>query len=113
MAVSQGRDNYARMHAGFRWQVPEYFNIAQVCCGRWAQRPDAIERARKRLMDPAGLWSASMLRDLEGGGPVEADHIVGWMLGKARAYGIDDTVLALAFTHLKTYEARRAAKRLG
>ena len=22
MAVSQGRDNYARMHAGFRWQVP-------------------------------------------------------------------------------------------
>ena len=74
-------------------------------------RADAVERARKRLMDPNGLWSASMLRDLEGGGPVEADHIVGWMLGKARAYGIDDTILALAFTHLKTYEARRAAGR--
>jgi 2-dehydropantoate 2-reductase len=77
-----------------------------------APRPDAIERAKKRLMDPTGLWSASMLRDLEGGGPVEADHIVGWMLGHARAQGIDDTLLSLAFTHLKTYEARRAAGRL-
>src|SRR4051794_9839119 len=44
MGVSQGRDNYARMHAGFRWQVPEHFNIAQVCCTRWAQRPDAMQR---------------------------------------------------------------------
>ena len=77
-----------------------------------APRPDAIERAKKRLMDPTGLWSASMLRDLEGGGPVEADHIVGWMLAKAHAHGVDDTILSLAYTHLKTYEARRAANRL-
>ncbi|HYF43119.1 MAG TPA: AMP-binding protein [Ramlibacter sp.] len=44
MGVSQGRDNYARMHAGFRWQVPEFFNIAQVCCTRWAQAPGASKR---------------------------------------------------------------------
>jgi len=24
------------MHAGFRWQVDTYFNIADVCCRRWA-----------------------------------------------------------------------------
>ena len=48
MGVSQGRDNYARMHAGFRWQVPEHFNIAEVCCTRWARRPDAIERTAIR-----------------------------------------------------------------
>src|SRR5512140_2480420 len=36
MVVSQGRDNHSRMHAGFGWQVPERFNIAQVCCARWA-----------------------------------------------------------------------------
>ena len=53
-----------------------------------------------------------MLRDLEGGGAVEADHIVGWMLAKAREYAIDDTMLSVAYTHLKTYEARRAARRL-
>jgi acetyl-CoA synthetase len=44
MAVSQDRDNYARMHAGFRWQVPEEFNIAQACCTRWANAPDAGKR---------------------------------------------------------------------
>jgi 2-dehydropantoate 2-reductase len=77
-----------------------------------APRPNAIERARQRLTDPEGLWSASMLRDLEGGGQVEADHIVGWMLERARKHGIDDTMLSMAYTHLKTYENRRAAKRI-
>lgn len=75
-------------------------------------RAKAIERASERLMDPAGTWSASMLRDLEGGGQVEADHIIGWMLERARRHNVDDTVLALAYTHLKAYEARRAAHRL-
>jgi 2-dehydropantoate 2-reductase len=75
-------------------------------------RPAAVDAAKKRLMDPAGNWSASMLRDLEGGGSVEADHIVGWMLERARRHGIDDTLLALAYTHLKAYEQRRAAQRL-
>jgi acetyl-CoA synthetase len=44
MAGSQGRDNWAAMHAAFGWQVPEQFNIAQVCCGRWARRDDAGRR---------------------------------------------------------------------
>src|SRR5215211_7673261 len=39
-------------------------------------RPAAIEFARKRLMDPSGTWQASMLRDLEAGARVEADHII-------------------------------------
>ena len=77
-----------------------------------APRPQAIEAARKRLTDREGLWSASMLRDMEGGGSVEADHIVGWMLERARKHGLDDTVLSLAYTHLKAYEQRRAAKRI-
>ena len=46
-----------------------------------------------------------MLHDLESGGPVEADHIVGWMLTKAREHGVDDTVLSFAYTALKAYEA--------
>lgn len=70
-------------------------------------RPAAKAFARKTLTDPAGKRSASMLHDLEAGGPVESDHIVGWMLEKARAHGLDDTMLSLAYTHLKAYEARR------
>jgi len=73
----------------------------------------AIDMARRRLSDPTGPWSASMMRDMEGGRPVEADHIIGWMLQKARAHGVDDLILSLAYTHLKTYERRRADGRLG
>ena len=71
-----------------------------------------LEFARTRLTDPTGRWSASMLRDLESGGRTEAEHVIGWMLDLARRHGVDDTLLSLAFTHLKAYEARRDANRL-
>ncbi|HET7546340.1 MAG TPA: 2-dehydropantoate 2-reductase [Usitatibacter sp.] len=77
-----------------------------------APRAQMLEFGRKRLTDPEGLWSASMLRDLEAGHPVEGDPIVGWMLERARKHGVDDTMLSLAYTHLKAYENRRAAGRL-
>jgi 2-dehydropantoate 2-reductase len=70
------------------------------------------EFSRDRLTDPKGMWSASMLYDMEIGSAVESDHIVGWMLDKARKHGIDDAMLSLAFVHLKAYEERRAASRL-
>ena len=75
-------------------------------------RPAVIEFARNGLTNPAGTWSTSMLRDLEAGGSIEADHVVGWMLDKARKHGVDDTILSLAYTHLKAFEARKAAGRL-
>ena len=75
-----------------------------------APRENVIGFMRERLTDPKGTWNASMLRDMEAGGRVEADHVVGWMLAKARAHKLDDTILSLAYTHLKAYEARRAAR---
>ena len=27
------------------WQVPVHFNIAEVCCRRWAQMPDVAHQA--------------------------------------------------------------------
>ena len=44
MSVSQVQDNYAALHQGFRWSVPEHFNMAEVCCRRWAALADADER---------------------------------------------------------------------
>jgi acetyl-CoA synthetase len=36
-------DQYAALHADFRWAVPRQFNIAEVCCGRWARdKPKAV-----------------------------------------------------------------------
>ena len=80
--------------------------------GKREPRAGAMKAALERLTDPSGLWSASMLRDLEAGGKVEADPIVGWMLDRARKHGVDDTILSMAYTHLKAYEARREANRL-
>jgi len=43
MPRSPGRDkpadHHAHLHANFRWQVPAQFNMAEVCCGRWARSP--------------------------------------------------------------------------
>ncbi|MDR3451187.1 MAG: AMP-binding protein [Rhodoferax sp.] len=40
------------MHSQFRWCVPQHFNIAEVCCARWAARdqgkPDATRRVAIR-----------------------------------------------------------------
>ncbi len=51
-------DHYAAMHSGFGWQVPERFNMAQVCCGRWAGRTDAASRIAV-LAEGSGLAPAS------------------------------------------------------
>jgi 2-dehydropantoate 2-reductase len=75
-----------------------------------APREPMLKWGLERLTRP-GPQSASMLRDMEAGKPVEADHIVGHMLELARKHGIDDAVLSMALTHLKTYEARRETKR--
>jgi acetyl-CoA synthetase len=48
VGVSHGRDNYAAMHAGFRWQVPRHLNIAHECCTRWAHGADAAQRVAIR-----------------------------------------------------------------
>lgn len=35
-------DNYDQLFQQFRWQVPADFNIALVCCTRWAQDPARV-----------------------------------------------------------------------
>ena len=43
MSSADRVDRYAELYAGFRWHVPSDFNIAQVCCTRWARdTPDAV-----------------------------------------------------------------------
>ena len=45
-------DGYAALHAQFGWQVDRHFNMAQVCCGRWAAAPDAARRVALREHRP-------------------------------------------------------------
>ncbi|WP_238384025.1 ketopantoate reductase family protein [Teichococcus vastitatis] len=67
-----------------------------------------LDEYRALLADPAGRYTASMLRDLEAGHRVEADPILGFLLEEAGAAGLDTTLHALAYLHAKTYEQRRA-----
>lgn len=68
-------------------------------------RPEADGQARRFLDDPSSTMTASMMRDVERGGPVEADHVLGDLL--ARGAGLDLPLLKLAYAQLKAYEARR------
>jgi 2-dehydropantoate 2-reductase len=55
-------------------------------------------------------FTASMLHDLEKGGMVEADHIVGDMIARAKKAGLATPNLRLAYAHLQVYLAKRARK---
>jgi 2-dehydropantoate 2-reductase len=64
---------------------------------------------RKLFHDESSTYTASMLRDIERGGPVEADHVIGFMLKKARQHGVEASLHEFIFVHLQSYEQRRAA----
>ena len=92
--------------AGLMAQMVDECTAVATAAGH-TPRPPADARARSQLTDPQGQWMASMLRDLQRGGAVEADHVVGDMLARAKAAGTPDMLLRVAYTHLKVYEASR------
>jgi 2-dehydropantoate 2-reductase len=75
-----------------------------------APRPAFLEQIRPLLTKAGSLFTASMLRDIEGNNPIEAEHVIGDLIARrdpvvAKRGGM--SVLQLAYTHLKAYEARR------
>jgi 2-dehydropantoate 2-reductase len=66
-----------------------------------------LANARSVLFAKGSLASASMLRDIHKGGKIEGDHIIGDMLRRARAFGLNTPLLRVANAHLQTYEAER------
>lgn len=69
-----------------------------------------ITTIRSFLTVKGSKFAASMLHDLEKGAMVEADHIVGDMIARAKKAGIATPNLRLAYAHLQVYLARRARK---
>jgi 2-dehydropantoate 2-reductase len=77
----------------------------------YAPESAVLDRALKTLTATGSSLTASMLRDLEANAPVEADHIVGDLLQRRRAPVANQggqSLLSIAYTHLKSYESRRA-----
>ncbi len=65
-----------------------------------------LEQARTILTAAGSPLKASMLRDIEGGMPVEGDHILGDLLRRA-AKPDDHSLLRIAYLNVKAYEAGR------
>jgi len=55
-------DRYQELYGAFRWQVPQRYNIAQACCGQWAE-----ERSRFALYweDESGATAAYSFWDIQ------------------------------------------------
>lgn len=70
----------------------------------------AQESARATLTDRQSNISASMLRDIQRGGEIELDHIVGDLIRRGQERGVPTPLLDVAYVHLQAYQNRfRAA----
>lgn len=67
-----------------------------------------LANARSILLAKGSPASASMLRDIQKGGRIEGDHIIGDLLRRARGFGLNTPLLRIANAHLQTYDAERA-----
>jgi 2-dehydropantoate 2-reductase len=85
-----------------------YEEISSIAASHgFAPRPPSAQRGRTMLTAAGSPFTASMLRDVESGRAIEADHMVGDLLkrsGKTDGF----PMLRLVYAHLKAYEARRA-----
>lgn len=77
----------------------------------YALRNEVRERFQKMLTTQGSKMTASMLRDIERGAPIEVEHVIGDMIARRSATdkhakgGL--SALDLVYLHLKAYEARR------
>ena len=75
----------------------------------WPPRAKFLEACVSRLTAPSSTLTASMLSDVERGGPTEADHILGDLLERRGSVdGADHSLLRVAYTSLKAHEACHA-----
>ena len=76
----------------------------------YAIRSDVRQRFQNMLTTKGSKMTASMLRDIERGAPIEVEHVIGDMIARRsssdkHAKGL--TALDFVYLHLKAYEARR------
>ena len=68
-------------------------------------RAPFLDRTRSMLTEAGSPLTASMLRDMEAGAPIEADHVIGDLLSRGEA-----PLLRIVYSGLKVYEAKRSRR---
>ena len=71
-------------------------------------RPQAHTLTTGLLTSAGSPFTASMLRDIEGGAEIECEHLQGDMIRRAEALGVPTPLLVMAYCHLQAYRNRRA-----
>ena len=91
-----------------------FFRTNSEIAAHAGHRPDEAfsEQYMTLFSQRDSRYEASMLRDLEKGGRIESEQILGFMLRKCREAGQPDALHVAAYTHAKAYEERRDAGRL-
>jgi 2-dehydropantoate 2-reductase len=88
------------------------FQLFDECCAiatasGFEPRPAFIEFDTTLITTVGSPLKWSMLRDIEQGSTTEGEHILGDMVNRARALGIETPILDLARTHVAAYEIGR------
>lgn len=83
----------------------ETISVATAC--RYPVAPETVSQMIAGLTNKVSAMTASMYRDKQAGGPVEVEQILGDMIGKAEANGLDVPLLHAAAVSLRVYEAAR------
>ncbi|MET3292707.1 UNVERIFIED_CONTAM: 2-dehydropantoate 2-reductase [Brevibacillus sp. OAP136] len=69
---------------------------------------DIVERHMKVFNKQGYAVKSSMLRDMEKGQPVEADHLQGYLLDLAKQNNVEAPLLRTIYNKLKVYEINRS-----
>jgi len=72
----------------------------------YPQSEKGLAWARSMVSTVGSKLTASMYRDLLGGGPVEADQIIGDLIQRGRTHGLESPLLSAAYVNLCVYQAR-------
>jgi 2-dehydropantoate 2-reductase len=70
-------------------------------------RPAAVERGLAMVTTRGSTLTASMMKDIERGAPIEGEQIIGDLLARGNAAGVKSPLLRVVHAHLKSYEVRR------
>ncbi|MCC7328379.1 MAG: 2-dehydropantoate 2-reductase [Burkholderiales bacterium] len=116
LATLAGMNCLMRGTVGDIVSTPEGRSLTQAMlaeCAEVASRSghalpaERLQKARALLTQEGSSFAASMLRDIERGGPTEGEHILGDLVERAAPLGVAVPLLRIARTHVQVHEARR------
>ena len=98
---------------GAAWLHEVLARNAAIAAHHGHPMPEAFMAEYRALFsDPASAYATSMLRDIEAGGRIEGEHVLGFLAEASARAGVETAIHASAALHARAYEQRRAANRL-